>query len=63
MKNPIEMFFHCKLCIEEMTPGISPAQYEEISAGIDIHKNIVIWCNRHDIEITVLKRNPDFSKN
>jgi len=55
MKNPIKMFFHCKECILEITPGMSPDQYQDMTAGIDIDRNVIIWCNRHQILITVIK--------
>jgi len=55
MKNPIKMFFHCKHCILEITPGMSPGEFQDMTAGIDSNRNVVIWCNRHQSPITVIK--------
>ncbi len=64
MKNPIDKFILCKLCMKEKSPEILPAKYEEISVGFDIEKNIIIWCKRHDTEVAVIKKRlSDFSKN
>lgn len=55
MKNPITMFFHCKQCILDIGPDMSPGEYQDMTAGIDSDRNVIIWCNRHETIITLVK--------
>ncbi len=64
MKNPIKMFFQCKLCMADLMSEILEPEQLHVSAGFDRESNIVVWCNRHNILITLIKREmPIFSKN
>lgn len=50
--NKIEMYIHCKRCIDEVS-GIddeSPLNYSRYSAGWT-ELGIQIWCNRHDCNV------------
>jgi len=52
----IEMFIHCGKCVSELgnmkeeTLEVSPADYQNISAGWTI-KGLQLWCNRHECNV------------
>ncbi len=48
--NDIVTFFHCKKCLEELPPGMSPREYIHIEAGYTI-LGIQTWCIRHEENI------------
>lgn len=48
--NQIEMFFHCKLCMEARPANKSPQEWSRIEVGAT-HFGIQIWCKRHDANI------------
>lgn len=48
--NCVQLFFHCRECIEELPPGQSPAEWARISAGFT-EIGLQVWCNRHDCNI------------
>ena len=48
--NHIEMFLHCKLCLDDIPHGISPKEHASISVGWTIH-GFQAWCNRHEANI------------
>ena len=52
MPCPIESFWHCRECLQELPSGISPKVYASISVGLTKEHTIVVWCNRHDKTIT-----------
>lgn len=49
--NEIEMFFHCKKCLEELPPDTSPREWVRIEAGWS-KRGLQIWCVRHEMNIT-----------
>ena len=50
--NQIQMFLHCKQCLEEwkITDGISPKDFARISVGWTVF-GLQAWCNRHEVNI------------
>ena len=48
--NEIEMFFHCKKCLEELPPDTSPREWVHIEAGWT-EKGFQVWCVRHEMNI------------
>jgi hypothetical protein len=48
--NQIGMFFHCKQCIEEKPPELSPREWVRIEAGWT-KKGLQVWCVRHELNI------------
>jgi hypothetical protein len=46
----IEMFLHCKQCLEEKPSGISPMEWSKVQAGWT-KIGLQIWCNRHEVNI------------
>ena len=48
--NEIEMFFHCKKCLEELPPDTSPREWVRIEAGWS-KRGLQIWCVRHEMNI------------
>jgi hypothetical protein len=48
--NCIQLYFHCRQCIEQMPSGVSPAQWRQISVGFT-ELGIQAWCDRHDCNI------------
>jgi hypothetical protein len=49
-ENCIKLFFHCRLCIETIPIGESPAQRSNLSAGFS-ELGIQVWCERHNCNI------------
>lgn len=50
MAKHIELYFHCRQCLNELPRGISPSDYQELEAGWTV-KGIQVWCKRHDLNI------------
>jgi hypothetical protein len=50
-KNDIQMFFHCKKCVEELPKGISPREWAHLEVGMTSYGSVQIWCIRHDEEV------------
>lgn len=48
--NFIEMFFHCKKCINEKPKDISPRDWIRNEVGWTI-KGLQVWCVRHEENI------------
>jgi hypothetical protein len=48
--NEIKMYFHCKRCLAEKPPDISPRDWAATEAGFT-PQGIQIWCKRHEINI------------
>ncbi len=49
-ENEIVSFFHCKDCGEEIPPGMSPSDYQEIKVGWT-KIGFQVWCKRHDMNV------------
>jgi len=43
-------YLHCKMCLDELPAGASPALWARLSVGV-IPWGIQIWCERHDAEV------------
>ena len=48
--NNVTMFLHCKLCLEEKPPGISPRDYSELEVGFTA-PGFQVWCRRHEANV------------
>ena len=51
--NHIELFLHCKLCLEDIPKlnySVSPKEHADISVGWTVH-GFQAWCNRHEANI------------
>jgi hypothetical protein len=48
--NEIESYFHCKLCLQEKPPGVSPEQYARLSIGFS-PIGLQVWCVRHQCNV------------
>lgn len=48
--NQIQLFMHCAKCLNEKPDGISPEQYQSITAGWTV-QGLQVWCKRHEINI------------
>jgi len=49
-ENSIQLFMHCRRCLQERPEGESPQTWARLSVGwTDI--GIQVWCNRHEINI------------
>ena len=46
-ENKIEMFFHCKECLNERPPLTSPQEWSDNEVGWTA-KGLQVWCKRHD---------------
>lgn len=61
-KLQIEMFWHCKKCLNEVKKlNQSPQEYQQISVGIT-KKGIQVWCNRHNHNVIHLDLNPNLKE-
>ena len=48
--NCIQLYFHCRQCIETLPRGQSPAEWRRISCGFT-EMGIQVWCDRHECNI------------
>jgi hypothetical protein len=54
--NQIEVFLHCRLCLEEFKAGVpeargkSPKEYADTQAGWT-KQGLQVWCNRHEVNV------------
>jgi hypothetical protein len=55
--NEIQLFIHCKKCLEELPEGKSPREYAELEAGFT-PLGVQIWCKRHEVNVVHI----DFEK-
>ena len=53
MYEEVSFWMHCKECIKEVPVGMSPKEYSRQQAGITEDGRIVVWCNRHEMEVGV----------
>jgi hypothetical protein len=56
-KKSIEMFIHCRLCVDELTSGVvdsdnpvAPSDYQRLEIGWTV-KGLQIRCKRHDVNV------------
>ena len=49
-KNKIVSFIHCKKCLEEKPPGISPREYVQLEVGFT-KPGLQVWCKRHEVNV------------
>ena len=49
-ENEILMLLHCKRCGENIPPGMSPSDYQDIEVGWT-EIGLQVWCKRHDDNI------------
>ena len=54
IENQINVYLHCKRCIEEKPDDVSPMEWARVQCGITLTGEIQAWCNRHDINIAIL---------
>ena len=51
--NKIDMFIHCKLCLDEFyskASDLSPREYAQIEVGWT-KPGFQIWCKRHEVNV------------
>jgi hypothetical protein len=48
--NEIEMFFHCKKCLEELPPDTSPRDWVRVEVGWS-KRGLQVWCVRHEMNV------------
>ena len=48
--NDIQMFFHCKECMEEIPDDLAPCDYQQLAVGWT-EQGLQVWCSRHDMNI------------
>ena len=53
--DPSVMFLHCQQCLLELPKDQSPAEYARISVGVTADADLSVWCNRHDMAVTILQ--------
>jgi hypothetical protein len=49
-KNQIQMFFHCKKCLDELPEDKSPREWVRMEAGWS-NEGLQVWCVRHEMNI------------
>lgn len=57
-KNCIDLFFHCKKCMEELKKlsqiddllTVTPQEYSRLECGWT-KKGFQVWCIRHDVNV------------
>lgn len=48
--NSIQLFFHCRQCLEELPPDKSPQEWSQTQAGWT-KLGLQVWCNRHNCNV------------
>lgn len=48
--NEIEHFMHCRRCLEEKPPDISPQNFARLDIGFT-PLGLQVWCLRHDCNV------------
>jgi len=48
--NEIQMYLHCRKCLEVMPEGESPQSWARTQAGFT-PLGLQVWCVRHDINV------------
>ena len=48
--NNITTFLHCKMCLQEKPPGISPRDYSHLEVGFTV-PGFQVWCRRHEANV------------
>lgn len=46
----IQAFMHCKLCLAQLPPNKSPAEYARLNFGLTPH-GMQLWCTRHNANV------------
>ena len=46
----IQLFFHCRRCLDEMPPGTSPQDWAQLEAGWT-EFGLQVWCRRHEMNV------------
>ena len=49
-KNQIQMYLHCKQCMNELPEGVSPRENARFEIGWTVH-GVQAWCVRHESNI------------
>lgn len=50
MKNLIEQYAHCGLCLDERPNNVSPRDWAQLEVGFtDI--GLQVWCKRHECNV------------
>lgn len=53
MRNKIEMYMHCMLCLRERPAGVTPSDWARLNVG-STEKGLQVWCTRHNVNIAAL---------
>jgi hypothetical protein len=48
--SQINIFFHCRKCIEELPKGVSPRDFIKVEVGLT-SVGVQVWCQRHECNI------------
>ena len=48
--NEIVRFIHCKKCLDEKPPGMSPREYAQVEVGFTA-PGVQVWCKRHEVNV------------
>ena len=53
VENKIEMFFHCRKCLNELPPDTSPREFAALEVGWT-KAGLQVWCKRHEENVVAL---------
>lgn len=53
----IVAFMHCMHCLDEIPKGVSPNDYSRLTVGAGPNGSLIIWCNRHDLQVVRWENN------
>ena len=48
--NEIQVFFHCRQCLLELPPGMSPREWVRHQVGFT-RWGLQVWCARHECNV------------
>ena len=53
MRNKIEMYIHCLLCLQEVPGDTAPADWARLNVGMT-ENGMQVWCVRHQVSVAAL---------
>lgn len=59
LPEKIELYFHCKKCIQGKPASSSAKSYARLAVGFTPDGNIQVWCNRHNINVALISGEDD----
>lgn len=54
--NEIELFIHCKRCLNERPVSVSPREWTQLDVGFhEDDATLQVWCRRHECNVGIMR--------